>query len=531
MKLLLLAAAAVSSHPQQGEWPLTRAERTAFAETSRYEDVIDFVQALQRREAPISLQYIGASTEGRRMPLVVCSDPMVTTGTEAHRSGKVVVYVQGNIHAGEVEGKEAAQILLRRVAQDRRLLKNLILVVNPIYNIDGNEKFGPVVRNRPEQIGPEMVGVRANGQGLDLNRDCIKAESPEMRGVLDHVYGQWDPDVILDLHTTDGTRHGYDLTYSPPLNPNTDPGVMRFVRDQMLPALRKEMPRRGGFSMFDYGNVENRRGSQGFYTFGQEGRYVTNYAGLRNRIGILSEAATYIPFQDRVKATDHFVMGCLELLARRAKDVRRAIDVADQAALPPVLGVRFDFESRGEESVMVEPRTPGQANPVGRPKELRPVRMPIFDRFKVARGAAVPTAYVLHAEESKAVELLLRHGIVVEKVTEDWAGPGERFELTEVVVAGSPFQGHRLIRLEGTASPSTVRVPKGSFLVRTRQALGRLAFHLLEPESLDGVAAWGFLVTMPKVGEDFAITKVRAPISAAAERMGGSRPSLAAMSG
>ena len=71
--------------------------------------------------------------------------------------------------------------LLRTVVTDAgpNLLDSLTLIVVPIYNADGNEALGPQSRNRGAQLGPAIVGERANGDGFDLNRDYIKAEAPE----------------------------------------------------------------------------------------------------------------------------------------------------------------------------------------------------------------------------------------------------------------------------------------------------------------------------------------------------------------
>ncbi|HLK16362.1 MAG TPA: M14 family metallopeptidase, partial [Fimbriimonadaceae bacterium] len=286
-------------------WPQTRAERSNYGETSHYEDVVKFLHDLQAAGAPVSIEMIGKSVKGREIPLAIASFPPVASPAEARRLGKPIVYVQANIHAGEVEGKEAALIVLRRLCQagPKGLLGKVVLLVTPIYNIDGNEAFGPVEENRPEQDGPAMVGLRPNGAGLDLNRDALKAESPEMSAVLAHVYTTWDPDVMMDLHTTDGTRHGYELTYSPPLNPNTAPGILKLARDEIIPNVRKRMASEDHLPLFDYGNAERRNNQRIWATFGQEGRYCTNYVGLRNRIAILSEATTFIPFKARVFVT------------------------------------------------------------------------------------------------------------------------------------------------------------------------------------------------------------------------------------
>lgn len=496
--LAILLCATLAQDP----WPQTRAERSNYAETSRYADVVQFLHTLQQNGAPIRITSMGKSTEGRDMPLVVASRPLMTP-QQAARSGRPILYIQGNIHAGEVEGKEASLHLLRKWCQEKNgVLDRAVVLVAPIYNADGNEKFGPVARNRPGQDGPAEVGVRPNGQGLDLNRDCMKARSPEMQGVLRHVYGTWDPHVVIDLHTTNGTRHGYELTYSSPLNPNTDPGILRFSRDELMPRVRRTLRQRQRMETFDYGNAQR----NAWHTFGEEGRYVTNYAGLRGRIGVLSEATTYLSFKDRVVATERFVQATVDELLRNSKRVVELCRQADARPLPKELGVRFEAASRGDEEVLLE--RPQQPRPTGRPKDLVKVKMPIYDRFRAARSATVPAAYVFPAEETEALALLQRHGIQVERLAGDATVNAERFLVGEVVQSNQPFQGGRLVRLEGAFKPSTETLPAGSLLVRTAQPLGVLAFQLLEPEGLDGVVAWEFLKTLPEVGKPFPILKL-----------------------
>jgi len=485
-------------------WPQTRAERTQFKETSTYADVVAFLDDLQRAGAPISVKWMGNSAEGKPMPLVFASRPLVTTAAQARASGKPIVYIQANIHAGEVEGKEAILALLRNYSkQDRGLLDKFVFLITPIYNIDGNEKFGPQARNRPGQVGPELVGVRPNGQGLDLNRDCMKAESPEMRGVLQHVYS-WDPDVVFDLHTTDGTRHGYQLTYSPGLHPNTDPDIRKFTQDELLPKIRREAAR-NGLRLFDYGNAAREEERTVWQTFGYEARYVTNYGGLRNRVSILSEAMNTCPFDVRVKATEEFVDRCLNELSRQTKRVlemtrradRRALELAENS---PDLGVRFQVASRGEDTVLMEKST--GARRTGPVTEWEPVKMKIYDQFASTRTAKLPRAYLLPPSAKSVAELLWRHGVKVETTKTSWQGGVQRFAISEAAVARNPFQGHRLVRLEGKFESETFDAEPGSFLVRTSQPLAVLIFDLLEPESLDGVAAWGLF------GEDWSAIKV-----------------------
>ncbi|HYV96603.1 MAG TPA: M14 family metallopeptidase [Gemmatimonadaceae bacterium] len=241
-------------------WPQTRAERSNYKETSTYQDVVDFVDSLQAKAAGrVWVGSIGRTTEGRDLPFIVASRPLVTTPAEAKRLRRPIVYVQGNIHAGEVEGKEALQAVVRDLVMKAgpSVLDSIVLVAVPIYNADGNERFAPQARNRGAQNGPEMVGQRPNAKGFDLNRDYIKAEAPETRASL-AMFNAWDPDVFVDLHTTDGSMHGYALTYSPSLNPaaglasTTFGGA--FARDSLLPVIRRRMQAKYNFPIFDYGN-------------------------------------------------------------------------------------------------------------------------------------------------------------------------------------------------------------------------------------------------------------------------------------
>jgi hypothetical protein len=308
--------------------PSTRAERSNYTETSTYADVVAFVDSLRTVGAPVAVGTIGRTTEGRDLPYVVASRPPVATPDEARRLDRPVVYVQANIHAGEVEGKEALLALVRDLVRDPRpnVLDSIVLIAVPIYNADGNEKFAPQSRNRTEQNGPEMVGQRANAQGLDLNRDYVKAEAPETRASL-AMFARWDPDVFVDLHTTDGSFHGYALTYSPSLHPAAPLGA--YTRDSLLPELRRRVRARRGVETFDYGNFALEYGAdvnadttkQGWYTYDHRPRFGTNYYGLRNRIAVLSEAYSHDPFERRVKATYAFVSELLSLIAEHGDDL------------------------------------------------------------------------------------------------------------------------------------------------------------------------------------------------------------------
>jgi hypothetical protein len=403
-----------------GKRPLTRAERTNFAETSHYDDVVAFIDSLKLLGAKIATGSIGKTIEGRELPYVIASRPLITTPAEARRAGRPVAYIQANIHAGEVEGKEAMQSLLRDLLFDKKknVLDSIVLIVQPIYNADGNEKWGPQARNRGAQNGPELVGTRQNASSWNLNRDYIGADAPETRGAF-AMLNKWDPELFMDLHTTDGSIHGYALTYSPPLTP-TAVNVLPYAT-KMLADIRQRMLDRHGFYVQDYGDFSRpgvarggrgaagrgappagaapgdsgARGARGggggggfgggrgpsleqmiadsipssgwaFSTYESLARYGTNYYGLRNRIAILSEAFSHDPFARRVASTYDFVSEILSYLAEHKREVlalgpkgdANVAAWAKQGAGAPQLSLKSRMDTTRIEDVRVEQIVP-----------------------------------------------------------------------------------------------------------------------------------------------------------------------------
>ena len=195
---------------------ITTPEKTNYQATSTYADVMAFINTIQSKSDLVHLEYMGTSLEGKDIPVVVLANPAVSSVQEAKDSGKAIVYFQGNIHSGEVEGKEVLQILMREIllGDKKYLLDNQIIVFAPIYNSDSNDKMKQG-RRPSQEDSPVEVGLRPNSQGWDLNRDGIKMDAIETAALMENVILKWDPEVFVDLHTTNGTWHGYSLTWAP----------------------------------------------------------------------------------------------------------------------------------------------------------------------------------------------------------------------------------------------------------------------------------------------------------------------------
>ncbi len=488
--------------------PRTRAERTNYLETSHYSDVIAFLDSLQGR-AELSFGSIGTTNRGREIPYVIASRPRVATPAEARRLGRAIVYVQANIHAGEVEGKEALLALVRDLTSSAQpnVLDSIILIAVPIYNADGNEKFASQEVNRREQNGPEVVGERANAQGLDLNRDYVKAEAPETRASL-AMFAAWDPDVFVDLHTTDGSYHGYALTYAPPLNPAAPLGL--FTREYLLPTVAARMED-AGFPAFDFGDfISDDTLSKGWATFDPRPRFGTNYYGLRGRIAILSEAYSHDPFQRRVASTYRFVQEILSLVGSKTATIHALTNAIshgpsvwnEPGAEPPSVAIRSQMIAAPDSVAVVaedlERTGDSTRTQAGVPKGMRrtgrfhPVKMPVFDRFKATLFAPPPIAYAIPASDTQAVRLLRMHGVAVDSLSTAGSARAERFIVDSTIISPRPFQGHHEAQVAGRWMSEPRELRAGTYIVHTGQPLGILAVYLLEPQSDDGLVTWNF---------------------------------------
>lgn len=508
MLLLCLSASGLypgSIRAQSVEGPaslLTRPERSDFRETSSYSDVMSFVEQLIARSPKLHLTSLGYSMEGRALPVVVVSDLEDASPAAVLASGKVRVFIQANIHAGEVCGKEATLMLLRSLANGEHgeWLDSLVLFIAPIYNADGNERVR--LTNRRLQHGPVAgMGQRANAQGLDLNRDNMKLETPEAHSLVS-FWNRYNPHIVMDLHTTNGTRHAYRVTYAPPLHPVTDAGITELLRERMLPEVTRALKAKYDWDYYYYGNLPWRgmEAERGWYTFGHEPRYLTNYVGLRNRIGILSEAYSYATFEERILATLRFVEEIADYSYRNATAVKAAIERADEAdmiGMESALRATFERSQAPVEILMgdvVEERNPYSGEPMLRRLDVRRAEaMPEFGTFRATESEKVPAAYLVPGELQGVLDVLDDHGIEWRHLDESRTMEVERFVIDSTAVAEREYQGHRQRTVFGSYERVQLTVPAGTAVVPLDQPLGRLAFLLLEPRSDDGLANWNFL--------------------------------------
>jgi hypothetical protein len=507
------------AQPSDTAEPVSRAERSGFTETSRYQDVLDFFAVLNEGSEGIQLRSLGKSYEGRDIPLIVLSDQPIVHPGDARTLGRPVILLLANIHGGEVEGKEAIQHLCRRLLKGdlQEMLKHLTILCIPIYNVDGNERIS--TDNRSEQYGPiHGVGIRENGQRLDLNRDFMKLDSPEARALV-KLFNEWDPHVQMDLHTTNGSYHGYHLTYSHSLHPDTDAAILNFQRQQMMPRLANAMRENHGLRTYYYGNFTgfSRQPRQGERTtweaFTWQPRIGQNYGGLRNRLTVLSEAYSYLSFRRRVEVTEKFVEEVLRFCISESSSITEITDAADRqgnalltteciaAALDQPVDILV-----GEVETVTNPIS-GKSMLAMRENVFTPLQMEDFGQFQPVKSTSVPKAYLLPSETA-IIEKLQQHGIEWTELPVEQTWKVDRFVVTEVNRNERSFQGHHETRISGQLVREEGGFPAGTIRVDVAQPLGRLVCALLDPESTDGLVTWNFFDPWIRMGQPLPIAKL-----------------------
>jgi hypothetical protein len=526
----VLAAATLAARAQQKPSVAdlkTTAEASGYKSTSTYDDVVKFMKAVDEASPVIFYTTYGTTHEGRAMPMAVVGTGIKDASAAAVRaSGKLRVHIQGNIHAGEVEGKESAQVLLREFAlgQHKDWLQSTVFLITPIFNADGNEKFA--VNNRQRQNGPiNGMGTRANAQGLNINRDFMKLDTPEAKAFV-KLWVDYDPHVGFDLHTSDGSFHGYYLTYSPPLNPNTSDAIMKVMKDEWFPFVTKTIMAKHSWDTFYYGNVSTPggrgrgrgRGADAgapstapapaappqptgppeWRTFEHVPRFHNSYVGMRNRFALLSEAYAYATFEDRIKATSYFVEEALNFAHANAARLKKLAADADREKLAGTVLATSARIKRGGMIEILMGEVEDEINPVSgavmnrRKNVVHPQQMVDMLWFEPAATETVPAAYYVPLTATKAVELLKSHGIQMKEA--NLSGNIEGFGITANTAAAQTFEGHTVRRLEGKWGSAIDLKPHAKYWeISTNQPLGRLAFYLLEPTSDDGLVAWNYL--------------------------------------
>ncbi|MBT2119095.1 peptidase M14 [Dyella sp. LX-66] len=509
MNRLLLAAllAAAAGHAQAADWT-TPAEAAHFRTTPSYADTVAYLHKLaDAAPGKLKVESFGTSPQGRPMTVVIASGDGTFTPEAAHRSGKPVVLVQAGIHPGEIEGKDAGLMLLRDFAVSGKLphlLDHAVLVFIPVFSVDGHENSSPY--HRINQNGPDSMGFRGQSQYLNLNRDYVKADAPEMRDWL-KLWQRWQPDLLMDIHTTDGADYQYDLTWYLEDPHKLDAGVsawqQRLLNDKVIPAYEK----RGHLASIYLEFKDGRDPRKGIVNFGSGPRFSTGYAALQNRPALLVETHMLKSYEVRVRGTYDLVALMLEqtgadaanLLAINRKADEAVVARARDAKAQVALTFKDDpastpFKFKGYEFSLTHSDVSNSEWIRYDPSKPRTYDVQNWNGLLPDASIAPPAAYVIPAQWTQAIDKLDAHGIAYRRLARPEKLKVQAYQLDKPQWASKPFEGHLMLRdFAQSSTAREVELPAGSVIVPMDQRAANVAIELLEPQAPDSLLHWGFL--------------------------------------
>ncbi len=499
---VLLALALAAPFAVAADW-LTPAEASDYTRTPRYAETMAYFERLDAASPQVVMQRFGSSAEGRAMKVVIVSAEGVATPEAAHATGKPVVFVQAAIHPGEHEGKDVLMALVRDLTVSGKhadLVDEAVLVLVPIFNVDGHERFGPY--NRINQNGPEAMGWRGTATRRNLNRDYAKADTPEMRAWL-ALWNAWNPDLLIDMHNTNGADYQYAMTWAFETAANIEAPLAHWQRrafdDVLKPALEKQ-----GWPIGLYVSLKDPTNLEAGLTEGASGpRFSVGYAAAVNRPGLLLETHMLKDFRTRAAVNEAMMLELLRTLGREGDSLQAAVAAADAKrfaegeAIPLAFGLDEETETIDFLGV-ASSRTPSEISGANwvqyDPSTPLTLRVPVQRTVTVTAAAPAPAAYVVPPAWHELIERLQAHGITMTRLDAETPLESARYRFGKVEWAARPFEGrHAITTLEQRDERGPDTLPAGSWLLRMDQPKARLAALLLEPASPDSFLRWGFL--------------------------------------
>jgi hypothetical protein len=343
-----------------------------------------------------------------------------------------------------------------------------------------------------------------NAAGINLNRDYMRQDAQEMRLLQTRVCQPWNAHLVVDCHATNGSIHRFALTYDIPHTVESGrPEPIAYMREKLLPAVTRAVKANDGLDTFYYGNFLRDEGGQGmgWITYTHHPRFGGNYRGLTNRLDLLLETYSYLPYEERVRTTYAFLRESLAYAGAHGGEI---VELLAGCEMPPEdIAVRYRLEAFPDTTIEVLTREPYTLD--GAPIA---VQVPYIGRFVGEHRVQRPLAYAVPGEIATRLE---GHGLRVERFD---AAPMLDAEIAsvrgEVTSAGREIlEANASSYLEADYRRERRALPPGWALVPTEQQRGAIAVYLCEAGSDDGLVACEW-VAKPEPGAEFPAWRVHA---------------------
>jgi hypothetical protein len=499
------AASLMASTKEAPHDLLTTGEKSDWNETAPYAEAVDLAHRMERASRFVKTIDIGTTPEGRETIALIVSKDRAFTPEAAAKTGKAIIMIQSGIHSGEIEGKDTVLMLIREMAVTKSRaawLDKAIFVVIPVFNVDGHDQFSPY--HRMSQNGPRLTGLRNTAQRVNLNRDYIKADTPEMRAWL-KVFNAWMPDFLFDNHVTDGSDIQYDVTWDMARNQDIAEPARQWVNERFVPELNKRMEA-DGHLVAPYGALRNVNGKREFFMEVFSPRYSHLYSAVQNRPCLLVETHSLKTGKTRAWANYDIMRHSIDTILLDPEGLRKAVRDADRETMARA-------GNRSAEAVYLGGKvSPSKSKPLvyhalkqgpfqseisgnmvtkylPEPDNINTV---IHDEIDTVTSAQMPLGYLIPPAWKVFADELALHDVAMERTTRAIEGEFETYRFSGVKFGPGASEGHVPVTFDAKMIKQKATIPAGAYWVPMKQRRARLILAMLEPQAPDSLAYWGF---------------------------------------
>ncbi len=488
---------------------ITPFEKSDGANTATYEELIDYYRLLEKTYRSIQLTEAGPTDMSHPLHVVYYSSDKSFHPENA--SDKFTILINNGIHPGEPDGIDASMMLLRDYASGKhKLPDHIVLAVIPVFNVGGMLQRGSF--SRANQNGPKSYGFRGSAQNLDLNRDFIKMDAKETRSLV-KLFHSLDPDIFIDNHVSNGADYQHVMTLLTSNVLKTGQYLGTFLKNQMEPALYKEMKAKG-FPMVPYVNHWGHTPDSGWQQFYDPPRFASGFAGLFQTIAFVPETHMLKPFDQRVKATYELMKSIISYASIHHEEIRNArTQERESVRQRKVFEIDWQVDTTrsstitflGYEAGYKPSKVSGAPRLFYDPSKPYEKMIPFYDHYLPAQKVRAPAFYVIGQGWGKVVTRLKTNGVRMYPLKQDSVIEMTVYRIMDYETGKRPYEGHYLhSKTEVTTHKETIRLLKGDYLIPTNQPARRYLIETLEPTAPDAFFSWGFFDAILQQKEYFS---------------------------
>ncbi|HCQ14586.1 M14 family metallopeptidase [Flavobacterium sp.] len=504
---LLIVLLSISSFSQNKILLPTPFEKGNGNQSTTYQECIQYYQDLDATYATIQMVEKGKTDSGKSLHIVIFSE---NKNFDVNQN-KAIVLVNNGIHPGEPDGIDASMMLMRDLATAKiKVPKNTMVVVIPVYNIDG--MLNRNTSSRANQNGPEEYGFRGNARNFDLNRDFIKSDTKNSRS-FQELFRSINPDVFLDNHVSNGADYQYTFTCIATQHERLGTKLGNYFINEFYPGIVQSMNQKK-IDVVPYVNVHSTTPDKGFEQFTDTPRYATGYTTLFNTLGFVPETHMLKSFKERVKVTYEFLVSVINYTDANWQKIK---NIRSESYNEYVAGTKYPMDwtidstkvsyidFKGFEGKNKPSDVSGKDRLFYDRTKPFTKKIPFYGNYKPSKFVSVPKAYVIPQSQWQVIDLLKLNKIEFKQLQNDTIIEVESYKIDSYQTSKSPYEGHYgHYNTKVSKKTEKLKFIAGDYVFSTKQPAVKYLLETLEPEAVDSYFNWNFFDAILQQKEYFS---------------------------